>query len=249
MISTRIRPTQRRCLGARQARRPRRRRGPPAAERRAAGGGALPEPHRRGEPRVLRRALRRAAPERARARRRGARGGRAHGPQGRPRLHVLRRHAPAAEPRLRAGERSAPGPARRAHRRRRSAVARAHLRRRAGAARARHHDRLHHALPRGGREPLRSHRDHGRGPVVACGTLPELLARSHATEVIELRLLAPPDDHRARSRRVEGVREGREPSATRCASSPTRAQHALPRVYRALSTHRATASSARASRP
>src|SRR5262249_61027433 len=30
------------------------------------------------------------------------------------------------------------------------------------------------------------------GQIVACGTLPQLLSRSRATEVIDLRLLAPP---------------------------------------------------------
>jgi ABC-2 type transport system ATP-binding protein len=71
------------------------------------------------------------------------------------------------------------------------------------------------------------------GRVVAVGTLPELLALSRATEVIELRL-----DHAATKlspiESVEGVQKV-EAVGTELRVFTTRAQHVLPRVYRALS--------------
>ena len=71
------------------------------------------------------------------------------------------------------------------------------------------------------------------GRVVACGTLPELLAMSHATEVIELRLLEPletvtPLETIDGVRRVEAV--GHELRVF-----TTRAQQTLSRIYRAVS--------------
>ena len=71
------------------------------------------------------------------------------------------------------------------------------------------------------------------GKIVACGTLPELLATSHATEVIELRLLAAPATV-APLEAVEGVQKV-ETVGNEIRLFTTRAQHALPRVYRALS--------------
>jgi ABC-2 type transport system ATP-binding protein len=71
------------------------------------------------------------------------------------------------------------------------------------------------------------------GQVVACGTLAELLAHSRATEVIELRLLAPPVTV-APVEAVEGVQKV-ETVGNEIRIFTTRAQHALPRVYRALS--------------
>jgi ABC-2 type transport system ATP-binding protein len=71
------------------------------------------------------------------------------------------------------------------------------------------------------------------GQVVACGTLAELLAHSRATEVIELRLLVPPVTV-APLEAVEGVQKV-ETVGNEIRIFTTRAQHALPRVYRALS--------------
>jgi linearmycin/streptolysin S transport system ATP-binding protein len=71
------------------------------------------------------------------------------------------------------------------------------------------------------------------GQVVACGTLAELLAHSRATEVIELRLLGPPVTV-APVEAVEGVQKV-ETVGNEIRIFTTRAQHALPRVYRALS--------------
>ena len=71
------------------------------------------------------------------------------------------------------------------------------------------------------------------GQVIACGTLAELLSHSRATEVIELRLLAPPATV-APVEAVEGVQKV-ETVGNEIRIFTTRAQHALPRVYRALS--------------
>ena len=71
------------------------------------------------------------------------------------------------------------------------------------------------------------------GRVVACGTLPELLALSPATEIIELRLLQPLDST-APLQAVDGVRSV-EAVGNELRIFATRAQQALPRVYRALS--------------
>jgi ABC-2 type transport system ATP-binding protein len=71
------------------------------------------------------------------------------------------------------------------------------------------------------------------GQVVACGTLPELLTLSKATEVIELRLLAAPDSV-APLETVEGVQKV-ETAGNEVRLFTKRAQHALPRIYRALS--------------
>jgi ABC-2 type transport system ATP-binding protein len=71
------------------------------------------------------------------------------------------------------------------------------------------------------------------GRVAACGTLAELLALSHATEVIELRLLAPPATV-APLEAVGGV-EKVEAVGNEVRVFTTRAQHVLPRLYRAVS--------------
>jgi ABC-2 type transport system ATP-binding protein len=71
------------------------------------------------------------------------------------------------------------------------------------------------------------------GRVVAVGSLPELLARSHATEVIELRLAHPPATL-APLEAVDGVRKV-EAVGAEVRLFTTRAQQVLPRVYRALS--------------
>jgi ABC-2 type transport system ATP-binding protein len=70
------------------------------------------------------------------------------------------------------------------------------------------------------------------GRIVACGTLPELLALSHATEVIDLRLLAAPDTV-GPLEAVEGI-EQVEVAGSEVRLFTRRAQHALPLVYRAL---------------
>ena len=71
------------------------------------------------------------------------------------------------------------------------------------------------------------------GQVVACGSLTELLAHSQASEVIELRLQAPPATVTP-VEAVEGVRKV-ETVGTEIRIFTARAQHALPRIYRALS--------------
>lgn len=71
------------------------------------------------------------------------------------------------------------------------------------------------------------------GRVVAFGTLPELLALSHATEVIELRLVHPPTTL-APIQAIEGV-EKVEAVLNEVRIFTTRAQHVLPRIYRAAS--------------
>jgi ABC-2 type transport system ATP-binding protein len=72
------------------------------------------------------------------------------------------------------------------------------------------------------------------GRVVACGTLPELLGRSTATEVIELRLLHPPGTT-APIEVLEGVRKV-ELIGNDLRVFTSRAQLTLPRVYRAMAT-------------
>jgi ABC-2 type transport system ATP-binding protein len=71
------------------------------------------------------------------------------------------------------------------------------------------------------------------GRVVACGTLPELLALSRATEVVELRLLEPLDEL-GPLRALDGVRSV-EAVGHEIRLFTTRAQQVLPRVYRAVS--------------
>ncbi len=71
------------------------------------------------------------------------------------------------------------------------------------------------------------------GRVVAGGTLPELLAMSSATEVIDLRLLHAPDTV-APLDAVDGVRKV-EAVGNQVRIFATRTQHTLPRIYRALS--------------
>ena len=71
------------------------------------------------------------------------------------------------------------------------------------------------------------------GRVVAVGTLPELLARSQATEVIELRLVHPLPKL-APIEVLEGV-EKVEAVGNEVRVFTTRAQQVLPRIYRALS--------------
>jgi ABC-2 type transport system ATP-binding protein len=71
------------------------------------------------------------------------------------------------------------------------------------------------------------------GRVVACGTLPQLLSLSNANEVIDLRLLHPPETV-APIEAVDGVRKV-EAVGNEVRIFTTRAQQALPRVYRAVS--------------
>jgi ABC-2 type transport system ATP-binding protein len=70
------------------------------------------------------------------------------------------------------------------------------------------------------------------GRVVACGTLAELLPLARATEVIRLRLLHPPDTL-APLEAAEGV-EKVEAVGNEIRLFTTRAQLALPRVYRTI---------------
>jgi len=69
------------------------------------------------------------------------------------------------------------------------------------------------------------------GRVVAAGTLAELLSRSHATEVIELRLAHAPTSVGALES-VDGVRKV-EAIGNEVRIFTSRAQHVLPRIYRA----------------
>jgi ABC-type multidrug transport system ATPase subunit len=71
------------------------------------------------------------------------------------------------------------------------------------------------------------------GQIVACGTLPELLALSRATEVIELRLLEPLETLDT-LRALDGVRSV-ESVGHELRISTMRAQQVLPRIYRAVS--------------
>jgi ABC-2 type transport system ATP-binding protein len=71
------------------------------------------------------------------------------------------------------------------------------------------------------------------GLVVACGTLPELLERSRATEIIELRLLDPLETL-APIQALDGVRSV-ESVGHELRIFTTRAQQVLPRLYRAVS--------------
>jgi ABC-2 type transport system ATP-binding protein len=72
------------------------------------------------------------------------------------------------------------------------------------------------------------------GRVVACGTLPELLSLSNATEVIELRLLNPPESTAA-IEALDGVRKV-ETTGNDLRVFTTRAQSTLPRIYRAMAS-------------
>jgi ABC-2 type transport system ATP-binding protein len=72
------------------------------------------------------------------------------------------------------------------------------------------------------------------GQVVACGTLPELLALSNASEVIDLRLLHAPETI-APLESVDGVRKV-ETVGNEVRIFTARAQHVLPRVYRAIAS-------------
>jgi ABC-2 type transport system ATP-binding protein len=76
------------------------------------------------------------------------------------------------------------------------------------------------------------------GRVVACGTLPELLALSRATEVIQLRLLHPPETL-ASLEAADGV-EKVESVGNELRIFTRRAQLALPRVYQAIGQLRQT---------
>jgi ABC-2 type transport system ATP-binding protein len=71
------------------------------------------------------------------------------------------------------------------------------------------------------------------GRVVACGTLPELLGLSNAAEVIDLRLMHPPETVTPLEA-IDGVRKV-ESVGNELRIFTTRAQQALPRVYRAVS--------------
>jgi len=71
------------------------------------------------------------------------------------------------------------------------------------------------------------------GRVVACGTLPELLGRSRATEVIELRLHEPLETT-ASLRTIDGVGDV-EAIGSELRVFASRAQQVLPRLYRAIS--------------
>jgi ABC-2 type transport system ATP-binding protein len=70
------------------------------------------------------------------------------------------------------------------------------------------------------------------GRVVACGTLPELLTLSRATEVVELRLFEPLETIEP-LRALDGVRSV-EAVGHEIRLFTTRAQQVLPRVYRAV---------------
>jgi len=70
------------------------------------------------------------------------------------------------------------------------------------------------------------------GRVVACGTLSDLLSLSHASEVIDLRLLHPPETVTPLES-VDGVKKV-ETVGNEVRIFTTRAQQALPRVYRAV---------------
>jgi ABC-2 type transport system ATP-binding protein len=72
------------------------------------------------------------------------------------------------------------------------------------------------------------------GVVVACGTLVELLERSRANEIIELRLLEPLETL-APIQALDGVRAV-ESIGHELRVFTTRAQQVLPRIYRAVST-------------
>jgi ABC-2 type transport system ATP-binding protein len=72
------------------------------------------------------------------------------------------------------------------------------------------------------------------GRIVASGTLAELVGRSSATEVIELRLLHPPETT-APIEVLEGVRKV-EVTGNDLRVFTARAQLTLPRVYRAMAT-------------
>jgi linearmycin/streptolysin S transport system ATP-binding protein len=72
------------------------------------------------------------------------------------------------------------------------------------------------------------------GRIIACGTLPELLALARASEVVELRLLEPletPEPVRA----LNGVRSV-EMVGHELRIFTTRAQQVLPKIYRALAS-------------
>jgi ABC-2 type transport system ATP-binding protein len=71
------------------------------------------------------------------------------------------------------------------------------------------------------------------GRVVACGTLPELLALSRTTEVVELRLLEPLETTASLSA-IDGVRSV-EAVGLELRIFTARAQQVLPRLYRAVS--------------
>jgi ABC-2 type transport system ATP-binding protein len=72
------------------------------------------------------------------------------------------------------------------------------------------------------------------GRVVACGTLPELLGRSRATEVIELRLREPLETTSS-LRTIDGVGDV-EAIGLDLRVFAARAQQVLPRLYRAISS-------------
>jgi linearmycin/streptolysin S transport system ATP-binding protein len=72
------------------------------------------------------------------------------------------------------------------------------------------------------------------GRIVACGTLPELLALSRATEVVELRLLEPLATLEP-LRGIDGVRNV-EMVGHELRIFTTRAQQTLPKIYRTVST-------------
>jgi ABC-2 type transport system ATP-binding protein len=72
------------------------------------------------------------------------------------------------------------------------------------------------------------------GRVVACGTLAELLGRSNATEVIELRLLNPLQSTAA-IEVLDGVRKV-ETIGNDLRVFTSRAQLTLPRIYKAMAT-------------
>ena len=96
--------------------------------------------------------------------RRAARTIRPH-PRGRPTgPHVLRWHATPARPRRRARPPAAGAVPRRADDRARPAQPQRPVGGHRGARGRRHHGAAHHAVPRGGRPPGRSHRGHRRRP-------------------------------------------------------------------------------------
>ena len=132
-----------------------------AAHRRAAPGvRVLREAHRARAAGDVRLPVRRG--RRAGARHAGAR--RARGQGEHPRGQALRRSAPAALDRLRAGARPGRRLPRRADRGAGPAGAAQPVGRAARDPGAGQDDRLHHALPGRGGDPLRPRGDHGRGP-------------------------------------------------------------------------------------
>ena len=123
----------------------------------------LPDAERGGEPGVLRAPPRSVARGPGRPDRSLARPGGARAATPRPRRDLLGWHAAPTQPRVQPGSQAPRPVARRAHGRRRSAVARQHLRGRASPLRAGSDRFVHHPLHGGSGAPVRPHRDPRRG--------------------------------------------------------------------------------------